>query len=207
MSSTHLHAILLTLTVVFGLTTGQACAAGLTVTVTDKAGQASSGAAVLLEPASGRAAVKPLPQVEVSQSKRQFNPRVTIITVGTAVSFPNFDTVRHHVFSDSPTKKFDIKLYAGTPAKPVSFDKAGTVDLGCNIHDTMAAWIVVSDTPWYGVSGNDGTVTIDNVPAGNYKLRVWHPNMDYNTEMPPVPVTMGSADLKVGSRLTVSTSP
>ena len=79
----------------------------------------------------------------MSQSKRQFDPRVTIITVGTAISFPNFDTVRHHVFSDSPTKKFDIELYAGTPAKPVSFDKAGTVDLGCNIHDAMAAWIVV----------------------------------------------------------------
>ena len=201
------HLLLLILSLACCLTMGPARAAGLTVTVSDKAGLASSGAAVLLEPATGRTTVKPLPQVEVSQAKRQFNPRVTIITVGTAVNFPNFDTVRHHVFSDSPAKKFDIKLYAGTPAKPVSFDKAGIVDLGCNIHDTMAAWIVVSDTPWYGVSGSDGMVTIDNVPAGNYKLRVWHPNMDYNTEMPPVPVTMGSADLKVGSRLTVSTSP
>jgi plastocyanin len=203
----HPHSLLSILALVTSVALAPAHAAGVTVTVTDKGGQVVTGAAVLLEPASGRAGVKPLAPVEVSQTKRQFNPRVTILTVGTAVNFPNFDTVRHHVFSDSPTKKFDIKLYAGTPAKPVVFDKAGIVDMGCNIHDAMAAWIVVSDTPWYGVSGNDGTVAIDNLPAGNYRLRVWHPAMDYNTEMPAVPVTLGASDLKLGSRLPVSTSP
>ena len=63
------------------------------------------------------------------------------------MSFPNFDTVRHHVYSFSPAKTFELKLYAGVPNTPVVFDKPGIAVLGCNIHDNMAAWVVVADTP------------------------------------------------------------
>jgi plastocyanin len=162
----------------------------------------------MLEPARGKfPALKPMAQVDVSQAKRQFNPKVSVITVGTPVNFPNFDTVRHHVYSFSPAKVFELKLYAGVPNKPIVFDKPGVVILGCNIHDLMAAWVVVSETPWFGLAGVDGKAHVENVPAGSYKLRVWHPAMPVNTEAPAVTVTVGATDLQVMSRLSVSASP
>jgi plastocyanin len=189
------------------LTTAPVAAASATVSVTDALGRPAADAVVMLEPASAKAAVKPMPQVEVSQAKRQFTPRVTVITTGTPVNFPNFDTVRHHVFSISPAKTFELKLYAGVPNKPIVFDKAGLVILGCNIHDPMIAWVVVSDTPWYGVAGEDGKVRLADLPAGNYRLRVWHPALPANTEAPVVTVSVGSADLQLASKLAVSTVP
>lgn len=186
---------------------GHAWAAGVTVTVTDAQGRPAADAVVMLEPAAGKVPVRPLPQVDVSQAKRMFSPRVTAITVGTPVNFPNFDTVRHHVFSISPAKTFELKLYAGVPNKPIVFDKAGLVILGCNIHDPMIAWILVSDTPWYGVAGEDGKIRIADVPSGSYRLRAWHPALPANTEAPVVAVTVGSTELQLASRLAVSTAP
>jgi plastocyanin len=149
-------------------------AAALNVTVTDAAGKPLEGAVVLLEPATGKVAVKPMADVEISQSARQFHPRVTLITTGTRTTFPNFDTVRHHVYSFSPTKRFEIKLYVGTPAAPVVFDQPGIAVLGCNIHDQMAAWIVVVDTPWFGRTDDNGRWAGAAAPPGRYTLRTWH---------------------------------
>ncbi|MBL8302620.1 MAG: methylamine utilization protein [Ideonella sp.] len=182
-------------------------AAGVSVNVTDAQGRPAVDAVVMLEPAAGKVPVRPMPQVDVSQARRTFTPRVTAVTVGTPVNFPNFDTVRHHVFSISPAKTFELKLYAGVPNKPIVFDKAGLVILGCNIHDTMVAWILVSDTPWYGVAGEDGKVRIADVPAGSYRLRVWHPALAANAEAPVVAVNVGSTELQLASRLAVSTTP
>ena len=90
------------------------------------------------------------------------------------MSFPNRDVVRHHVYSFSPAKRFEIKLYVGTPAQPVVFDQPGIAVLGCNIHDQMAAWVVIVDTPWYGRTDEQGRWS-GAVPAGRYRLRAWHP--------------------------------
>ncbi len=98
---------------------------------------------------------------------------VTAVPVGTAVSFPNRDTVRHHVYSFSPAKTFELKLYIGTPAAPVVFDKPGVVVMGCNIHDAMVAYVAVFDAPWVGVSDAAGVVRIDALPAGDYQLEYW----------------------------------
>jgi plastocyanin len=78
----------------------------------------------------------------ILQRDREFNPYLTIIQTGTAVDFPNLDPFKHHVYSFSQPKIFEIKLYAGKPAKPVVFDKPGVVALGCNIHDWMEAYIL-----------------------------------------------------------------
>ena len=159
---------------------GAACVAQagtVEVQVTDAAGKPLTGAAVFLESKEARAASKPGPAVEVVQVNRQFQPMVTVVPVGTAVHFPNRDTVRHHVYSFSPVKKFEIKLYVGTPAAPVVFDKPGIAVLGCNIHDTMAAWMVVVETPHHGLTGADGRTSLPAVPAGAYRLRAWHPGL------------------------------
>ncbi|MFN9473846.1 methylamine utilization protein [Acidovorax sp.] len=153
---------------------GLAQAASVQVDLTDAAGKPLADAVVFLESAEARRLVKPQAGVEMAQEKRQFVPGAMVIPVGTEVLFPNRDTVRHHVYSFSPAKKFELKLYTGTPSKPVLFDQAGVVVLGCNIHDQMAGWILVVETPYYASSPATGKAQIDNVPAGTYKLRAWH---------------------------------
>jgi plastocyanin len=182
-------------------------AAALNLNLTDAVGAPLPDAVALLEPASGRPAVKPMADVDVSQAKRQFSPRVTVITTGTRVNFPNFDTVRHHVYSFSPIKTFELKLYAGVPGAPVLFDKPGIAVLGCNIHDTMAAWIVVADTPWSARTAANGQARIDAIPPGSYRLRLWHPGLPPNTEPPPVALTIGPADAEYGGRIAVRAEP
>lgn len=182
-------------------------AAALVVSVTDATGKPLPDAVVLLEPATGKAPVKPLPDVEISQAKRQFQPRVTVVTVGTKVAFPNFDTVRHHVYSFSAAKTFELKLYAGVPAAPILFDKPGLVVLGCNIHDRMAAWVVVADTPWFARSGSDGMARIDDAPAGAYKLSAWHPGLGAGGAAPVRALQLGTVEQREMLKLAVEALP
>lgn len=201
------HAFLIALFVLSSLGAVAAHAATVSVSVTDAAGQPLSRAVVSLEPLAGKLPIKPMPSAEVSQIKRQFNPQVNVVTVGTAVSFPNFDTVRHHVYSFSPAKTFELKLYAGVPEVPVLFDKPGIAVIGCNIHDHMAAWIVVIDTPLYGLTGADGRTRINAVAAGSYRLKVWHPGLSNTTDGVASALTVGASDLDQAIRLNVSNSP
>ncbi|TXC67115.1 methylamine utilization protein [Piscinibacter aquaticus] len=193
--------------VVPAFTSLSAVASPVSVQVADSAGRALPEAVVLLEPLSGKPPVKPMPDAQLAQEKRQFKPRVTLITVGTAVNFPNFDTVRHHVYSFSKAKTFEIKLYAGVPSQPVVFDKPGIAVLGCNIHDRMAAWVVVADTPWHAMSGADGVARIADAPPGTYQISVWHAGLAANS--PPVTrrVQVGSAELRESFQLAVETLP
>lgn len=152
-----------------------ASAATVQVEVMDAAGKPLADAVVFLESAEARRAAKPLAGAEMAQEKRQFVPGVLVVPVGTEVRFPNHDSVRHHVYSFSPAKKFELKLYTGTPANPVLFDRPGVAVLGCNIHDQMVGWVVVVETPYYARTPSaSGRTQIDNVPPGTYTLRTWH---------------------------------
>lgn len=112
----------------------------------------------------------------MDQRNTAFEPGVLVVQAGTAVSFPNSDTVRHQVYSFSPAKPFELPLYAGTPPEPVVFDQPGIVVVGCNIHDWMIGWIVVLDTPHHARSDADGALRLV-VPDGDYLLRAWHPRL------------------------------
>ncbi len=158
------------------LGSGWAVAAPVTVTVTQPNGSPLAGAVVFLESALAAQASKPLSNAEMAQEKKAFVPTVLVVTRGTFVTFPNRDTVRHHVYSFSAAKKFELKLYTGTPANPVEFDRTGVAVLGCNIHDHMVSWVVVVDTPYFGTAAANGQVTLD-APPGKYTLRAWHPRL------------------------------
>ena len=185
---------------------GAAGAASVSVFVADPAGKPLADAVVMLEPATGKLPVAPMAGVRIAQVKRQFAPQVSVVTVGTPVSFPNDDTVRHHVYSFSPVKTFELKLYAGVPNAPVVFDKPGIAVLGCNIHDQMVAWVVVVDTPLHARSAASGRARIDGVPAGSYQLRVWHSSLPEATPPTSTAVSVGSADLELRSALNVAGS-
>jgi hypothetical protein len=117
-------------------------------------------------------------QDAIDQINHAFVPRVKPVLVGTSVFFPNKDNVRHHVYSFSPAKRFELPLYSGTPAAPVVFDKPGVVVLGCNIHDWMVGYIYVSESPHFAKTGADGRALLPDLPARAYTVRVWHPQME-----------------------------
>jgi len=100
-----------------------------------------------------------------------------VVQTGATILFPNNDKVRHHIYSFSPAHKFDQKLYSGQQAAPQVFDKAGTVVLGCNIHDKMLAYVKVVDTPYFAKTDSQGTARIELPAGGKYTVHAWH----YNT--------------------------
>jgi len=179
--------------------TAAAHAAGVDVVVTDPAGNPLEDAVVMLEPTGAHPAAKPMQGVQIVQHGLQFHPSVSVVTVGTPVMFPNQDTVRHHVYSYSAAKTFQIKLYAGVPHSPIVFDKPGVAVLGCNIHDGMIAWVVVTDTPLWARSAATGVAHVPDVPTGSYQLHVWHSSLAESTPAQLVPLTVGTAD--VGQRV------
>jgi plastocyanin len=150
-------------------------AATLTVRVTDARGRAMTDAVVYAEP-EGRQLPLARRTAVMDQKNRVFDPHVLPVQVGTAVHFPNNDDVRHHVYSFSEAKTFQLPLYKGTPSSPEVFDRAGVATLGCNIHDQMSAFIVVVDTPYFAKTAN-GVATLTDVDAGRYRVRVWYPDL------------------------------
>ena len=183
---------------------GAATAGTVQVLVQDKAGRALQDAIVFLESAEAsraRQAAKPPSGVEIQQLGRQFEPRVVVVPQGTSIQFPNRDNVRHHVYSFSAAKNFELKLYSGTPANPVVFDKPGVAVLGCNIHDHMVAWVVVVDTPYYGKTAAAGRVTLPQVPPGAYRLRVWHADLPVGAPALDRALVVEAADASVTLRM------
>ena len=112
---------------------------------------------------------------EMDQRNLQFDPFVLIVPVGADVTFPNFDPVRHHVYSFSPAKTFELKLYGKDQSRSVRFDKVGVVALGCNIHDSMVGFIKVVDTPFAAKTDAAGQAVLRGLPAGPVQVRIWHP--------------------------------
>lgn len=154
-------------------------AAPFEASVVDGSGAGLADAVIWLTPTAARpaaAAAMATMATSASMDQRglQFVPHVLVVQRGTAVAFPNSDQVRHHVYSFSPAKKFELRLYKSIPAEPVVFDKVGIATLGCNIHDWMLGYVVVVDTPLFAKTDDSGRLKIDGVPAGEYRLDLWH---------------------------------
>lgn len=149
-------------------------AAQLEVSVNDAAGKPLMDAVAYLVPAApGK--LPAAQNIEIDQKDRMFQPAVSVIQVGGLVAFPNSDNIRHQVYSFSPAKKFNLKLYSGRQSEPVQFDTPGAVVMGCNIHDQMVAWLLVVDSAWFGKTDRSGRALITRIPDGKYTLKLWHP--------------------------------
>jgi len=151
-------------------------AAPLNVRVVDGSGRPVRDAVVTLYPA-GTAARPPHAggRFVVSQQNLQFRPFLTVVPVGADVSFPNLDPTKHHVYSFSAAKRFELKLFAKDQSRTVHFDRPGVVALGCNIHDQMSAFIVVTDSAWTGRTNAQGIASFADAPNAPARLTVWHP--------------------------------
>jgi plastocyanin len=153
--------------------------ARIVATVTDAQGKPVPDAVVVAVPSDGATRTFAKPREEaILQVDKEFVPRVSVVLVGTRVAFPNNDDVRHHVYSFSPAKRFELPLYQGVPPQPVLFDKPGVVVLGCNIHDWMVAYVYVSESPHFAKTGSEGRAEIDDLPGRAFLVRVWHPQLE-----------------------------
>ncbi len=151
----------------------------ITAIIADDSGKPVQDAVVVAVPADGKVTLPAKPREEaVDQVDKEFAPKVKVVVVGTPVRFPNRDNVRHHVYSFSGAKRFELPLYAGVPAQAIVFDKPGIVVLGCNIHDWMVGYVYVSESPYFAKTGVDGKVVISGLPSQAYVVRVWHPQLD-----------------------------
>lgn len=170
------------LTLLVAVLTGVAGAAhALTVEVKDGGGRPLADAVVILHGAITPAAPAAPPAAVMRQVNKSFVPYVLAVAAGTAVSFPNEDDFLHHVYSFAQAKTFDLKLYGGGEVPQVRFEQPGVIGLGCNIHDAMRGYIVVSDSPWFAVTGADGRAQFAVTAARGATLEVWHQRL----AMPP----------------------
>jgi plastocyanin len=149
-------------------------AAEVRVLVQDGQQQPVANAAVVLRALDESPTLPSEPEASVDQIDREFVPAAISVPVNTRVLFPNKDDIRHHVYSFSQAKSFELPLYTGTPARPIEFPDEGIVTIACNIHDWMVGHIYVLDSPWHGITGDDGRWQIEGVPEGRYAVEVWH---------------------------------
>jgi plastocyanin len=117
----------------------------------------------------------PKKPITIRQKNKQFGPRVIAVVRGTTVEFPNDDRIMHNVFSRSAGNMFDLGHYKKGTTKSVTFNKAGTVDVYCNIHPQMAATVLVADNDHVAPIGAGGSFTLDGVPPGTYEVIAWMP--------------------------------
>jgi plastocyanin len=137
----------------------------------------------------------------MDQQNLTFNPHILPIPVGASVQFPNNDKVDHNIFSLSRTKKFNLGSYPPGQSKTVLFDKSGIVELRCDVHAEMAAYIMVLKNPYYAVTDDQGRFEIPDskyleqsgikgikgLPAGNYVLKIWHEKLKTKKQMVTIP--------------------
>lgn len=183
------------------------CLAGsLEIEVLKRDGKPLTGAIALLEAESPTLPPAAPVQAVMDQVDLAFVPDVLVLPAGSSVMFPNSDAVRHQVYSFSDARAFQLPLYRGKPYPPVTFPQPGIVTLGCNIHDNMIAYIVVTAAPFFGRTDSRGIWIADDVPAGRYRLRVWHPLMSEAEDDGRV-VEVGDQKTRVDIRLSRSLRP
>ena len=185
-----LGSILLILTI----TWKEPAAADIIANVVDDSGAAIAHTVVYADPKSGTAPALGAEKAIVDQVDKLFTPFVSAVRVGTRVIFPNRDNIKHHVYSFSRPKQFELPLYAGRAAPPVLFDKEGEIVMGCNIHDWMMAHVLVVKTPYFSVTDKNGQAHLNNLPSGDYTVRVWHPGMKRKPKTKPQTVSTSAGN-------------
>ena len=155
--------------------TAPAVAAELDVRVLAQGGAPVAGAVVTVRTPGTKPPARFDQPLRVSQKDLRFSPDILVAPVGAEVVFANEDRVRHHVYSFSAAKRFELKLFGSDQVRSVQFDKPGVVALGCNIHDFMSAYVLVTDAAFAVRTDASGRAVIRDLPAGPLTVEVWRP--------------------------------
>lgn len=152
--------------------------AGTRFQVVDERGVPVRDAVVEVRPVGGGGAPARFPwRMAMAQKNEQFVPGTLIVARGSTVAFPNLDRVRHSIYSFSQPARFSIDLYGRDQTRTQGFPIAGTVALGCNIHDAMRGYIRVVSTPFAAKTDHNGFASLSGVPRGAATVTVWHPRL------------------------------
>ena len=131
------------------------------------------------------ASTPPAQAVTVEQQKCIYTPRVVGARVGQTLRIKNDDAVLHNVHSTS-TAGNDFNFSQPTAGMTRDITLKGPdvmLHLKCDIHSWMVTYVAVESHPYFDVSGNDGSFTINNVPAGPHAVRAWHERYGELTRM------------------------
>ena len=112
--------------------------------------------------------------VTIDQREQTFRPHVVAVVQGGTVEFLNSDPVMHNVYSASAVQRFDLGMFGRGERRDVKFDTPGVVELRCNVHPKMRAYVLVLENDYFATADEQGNFQISGVPAGRYKLRAWH---------------------------------
>jgi plastocyanin len=180
---------------------GQAFAGNIKGTVKVKGLRTPENILVYLTKAPPGAADLSKIKFVMDQRNLEFVPHVLPILVGATVDFPNNDKVNHNVFSMSRTKKFNLGSYPAGESKSVVFDKPGIVELRCDVHAEMAAYILVMKNPYFAVTDKQGHFEIPDsnileqtglsglkdLAPGKYFVKTWHEKLKTQKQAVTVP--------------------
>jgi len=146
-------------------------------------GQGLRYAVVTLEGITKGKAVEKEAVHELDNLGCRFVPHVLASSVGQFVVFKNSDPILHtaHAYFASGQPQFNVGLYPGRLSrKPLV--TPGVVKILCEVHPWMSAYIVVTDHPYYSVTDVYGDYLISDIPAGSYRLKVWHETLGTQEE-------------------------
>ncbi|MBU2970558.1 hypothetical protein KO527_14480 [Pseudoalteromonas sp. C2R02] len=165
----------------FLLLSSQVLANHITVTVLDPTLAKIEGVVVYLSPLD-KSSINSLTTqtLIISQNNKKFTPYIAVLQKGQKIKFKNQDDVTHHIYSVSGKNRFDFKVKAGEHNNNIDISAVGEVAMGCNIHDWMSGYVLVVDTPYFNKTTSTGISNFENIPSGNYKLTIWHPQLDIN---------------------------
>jgi len=144
---------------------------------------------VLSLPEAAGTTSKPSSKAEIRQTHQSFLPRVLAIPVGTTVDFPNDDPIFHNAFSYSKSKRFDLGKYGKGKSASVTFDKPGIVQVFCDIHSSMSAYVWVAPTRFVTQPDATGEFVLHDVSPGTHVLEIWHPERGTQRRTVEVPAT------------------
>ena len=118
----------------------------------------------------------PAPETPVTlqQKEKRFTPRLLVAIQGQEIVIPNSDALMHNTFSPHDSEPFDVGRYGKGKTQSVRLQEIGAHRVYCNIHQQMIADIFIVPNQYFAVTDEEGRFVIQNVPDGEYTVKVWH---------------------------------
>jgi plastocyanin len=103
-----------------------------------------------------------------------FQPHVVVMPVGATLRFGNSDDTNHNIHTFAKKNQPMNKQVAAGSNLEVMLDKAEVIDVKCDVHTWMKAYVFVTDAVSYGVTAADGSFKLEGLPPGEYQIEYWH---------------------------------